>query len=886
MDAPLLATKLRAPAHRSATVARPRLMQRLAHPGRVVLVAAPAGFGKTSVLAEWLSSSPAARVAWVSLDERDDDAATFWTYLLAALDSAVPGVAADARAALPTAPIEAVLTSLVNALLADGSDLVLVLDDLHVITQPAIHAGLTFLVDNLPPNAHLVVASRTDPPWPLARLRARRDLTEIRAADLRFTAEEAAAYLNEVMGLAVPAADVARLEDRTEGWIAALQLAALSLQGRADTGSFIAGFAGDDRYIVDYLVEEVLQRLPEATRQFLLDTAILERLTGELCDTVTGASGGAAVLDTLERSNLFLVPLDDQREWYRYHHLFAEMLTARLRDEHPERVAGLHLRASEWFEAQGSTAEAIGHAIDAGAYERAGRLILAAMPGMQAQRQEVTLVGWLESLPPETIRADPALAVGFAGCLLSAGRTDRVEQLLADAEAAGGTSDGVTAIRRGVSLYRAAQAMTAGDLDTATRESAVALELAADGSHLDRGSAHGLRGLVLWAGGDLEQARAAWAVSLDELRRAGHLADTLGGSIAMGDILIALGRLDEAEDVFRRGLATGGTDAASPMRGTADMHVGLADLLRERDDLAGAREHVAAAAALGEYAGLPQNRHRRRMAQARLLQAEGRAADGLPLLDEAHELYTPDFFPEVRPIAAVRARLLLAAGRSSETAQWLRARRIGVDDELTYLREFDHITLVRILIADPAGPTDAEDALRLIGRLRAAAESGARTGAVIELGMLQALALHRLGRSDEAVAALADAVAGAQPAGYVRLFADEGEPMARLLTAVARRDGDAPYLRRLIASAGSGVGASAGAAVQQGTLPDPLSERELEVLRLLATDLSGPDIARHLVVSLNTLRTHTKNIFTKLGVSSRREAVTRAGDLGLLNSPR
>jgi LuxR family maltose regulon positive regulatory protein len=859
-------------------------MRRLEHPGRVVLVAAPAGFGKTSVLVEWLASSPATHVAWLSLDERDDDAATFWTYLLAALDTAVPGVASDARAALPTEPIEAVLTSVVNALLADGSDAVLVLDDLHVITQPAIHAGLVFLVDNLPANAHLVIASRSDPPWPLARLRARGDLTELRAADLRFTAEEAATYLNDVMGLAVPAADVERLDDRTEGWIAALQLAALSLQGRADTGSFIAGFAGDDRYIVDYLVEEVLRRLPEATRRFLLDTAILERLTGALCDTVTGTSGGAAMLDSLERSNLFLVPLDDQREWYRYHHLFAEMLAARLRDEHPERVAGLHLRASEWFEARGSTAEAIGHAIDAGAYERAGRLILAAMPGMQAQRQEVTLVGWFESLPPETFRAGPALAVGFAGCLLSAGRTDRVEELLADAEAAGGTSDGVTAIRRGVSLYRAAQAMTAGDLETAMRESAVALELAAEGSHLDRGSAHGLRGLVLWAVGDLEQARATWAVSLDELRRAGHLADTLGGSIAMGDILIALGRLDEAEEVFRRGLATGSADPANPMRGTADMHVGLADLLRERDDLTGARAQLAAASALGEYAGLPQNRHRRRMAQARLLQAEGRAGEGLPLLDEAQDLYTPDFFPEVRPIAAVRARLLLAAGRTPETAEWVRAHRVGVDDDLSYLTEFDHITLVRILIADPADPSNAEDALRLIGRLRAAAESGARTGAVIELGMLQALALQRLGRSDEAVGALADAVAGAQPAGYVRLFADEGERMAHLLTAVARRGGDTPCLRRLIDAAAAGAGPAA--APPQGSLPDPLSERELEVLRLLATDLSGPDIARHLVVSLNTLRTHTKNIFTKLGVGSRREAVTRAGDLGLLNSPR
>jgi LuxR family maltose regulon positive regulatory protein len=428
---------------------------------------------------------------------------------------------------------------------------------------------------------------------------------------------------------------------------------------------------------------------------------------------------------------------------------------------------------------------------------------------MQQQRQEVTLAGWYELLPADLVRADPELGIGFAGVMLSSGRTDGVERLLRDAEeAAGGASEGVVALRRGIALYGAAQAMTRGDLETALEQSAVAVELAADGGHLDRGSAHGIRGLVLWALGDLEQAQATWAISLAELERAGHLADVLGGSIAMGDILIALGRATDAEAVYRRGIALG-RRSDPPLRGTADMHVGLADLLIDLGDPVGAREQLAAAEHLGEYSGLPQNRHRRRMATARLLQAEGDPAAGIPLLDEAEALYTPDFFPEVRPIAALRARQRLAAGQVAEARREFQRRGVTTDDELTYLSEYDHLTLARLLLAEG----QRGDALALIDRLLEAARAGSRLGVVAELEGLRA-------------------------------------PGPRVTTA-----------------------------------PDPLSSRELEVLRLLASDLSGPEIARHLVVSLNTLRTHTKSIFAKLGATSRREAITRANALGLLKSP-
>jgi LuxR family maltose regulon positive regulatory protein len=422
--------------------------------------------------------------------------------------------------------------------------------------------------------------------------------------------------------------------------------------------------------------------------------------------------------------------------------------------------------------------------------------------------------------------------------------------------------------------------MNAGDLDTALERSRVAVELSAEGSDLDRGSSHGIRGLVLWALGDLERARATWATSLDALERAGHLADVLGGSIAVGDILIALGRLDEAEATYRRGLELGRSTEPA-LRGTADMHVGLSDLLRERGDLAAARAELDAAESLGEYAGLPQNRHRRRMAAARLLQAEGDPAAGIPLLDEAESLYTPDFFPDVRPIGAMRIRLQVAAGRLEDARAGVRRRGVAAEGDLSFLSEYDHITLARVLLAE-AGAQDAAAASALLDRLLEAAELGDRRSAVIELLVLRSRAAHRAGDRAGAASALERAVESAESEGHVRVFLDEGEEVARLLAMLPERDDGSRHLRRLRAAAGT-AGRPRSTA---GALRDPLSERELEVLRLLASDLSGPDISRHLVVSLNTLRTHTKNIYAKLGATSRLGAVSRARELGLLNSPR
>jgi LuxR family maltose regulon positive regulatory protein len=440
MADPLVETKLFIPRPRRSAVARSRLSERLSRgaEARLMLISAPAGFGKTTLLAEWLAAAAADQrsVAWLSLDESDSRPASFWTYVLAALQTVVPDVGGGALPLLQSADpsIDAVLTTVLNELSAVPHDIHLVLDDYHLVDGPGVQPGMAFLVEHLPPHVHLLISTRADPALPLARLRARGELVEIRAADLRFTRDEVATYLNEAIGLDLAENHIAALEDRTEGWIAALQLAALSMQGRADVGGFIAGFTGDDRYIVDYLVEEVLRRQPDHIRNFLIQTSILDRLTGPLCDAVTAQPGGKAMLESLDRANLFVVPLDDSRRWYRYHHLFADVLRTHLMDERGGEVRDLHRRASRWFDENGEPAQAVRHALAAREVERAADLVELALPALRRSRQEATIRGWIDALPDEVVRVRPVLAVGLIGALMAGGEFEGVEERLHDAE--------------------------------------------------------------------------------------------------------------------------------------------------------------------------------------------------------------------------------------------------------------------------------------------------------------------------------------------------------------------------------------------------------------------------------------------------------------------
>ena len=900
----ILATKLYVPPPRPNTVVRPRLIERL-NEGllrKLTLVSAPAGFGKTTVVSEWLASCNCT-AAWLSLDEGDSDPFRFLTYVVASLQTVAPVVGTTVLHHLQSPqppPAEVILTALLNDLVPIPDHVTLVLDDYHLVEARQVDDIVTFLIEHLPPQLHLVITTREDPALPLARLRARGQLTEVRVRDLRFNASEAAEFFNYGMGLSLTSDDIAVLEQRTEGWIAGLQLAGLSLQGQQDIRGFIEAFAGDHRYVVDYLVEEVLERQPEPVRRFLLQTAILDQLSGSLCDAVSGQQDGKSRLESLERGNFFVVPLDDKRQWYRYHHLFAQVLHARLMEEQPDQIAALHGRASEWFEHHGLASDAIRHALAAKDFERAADLIEQAAPAMHRTRQEMTALGWLQALPVELFRVRPVLSLQYAGTLLSSGIREGVEDRLRDAErwldTSGGIGERAEASAAGmvvvneaeyralpgmIAMYRSGLALAQGNLADTTKYARRVLDLAPDDDYLRRGGASALLGLVYWTCGDLEAAYQTYAVGMADLQRAGNISDVVGGSIALADIRIAQGKLRKALRIYDRGLQLAAQMGEPHMRGTADMRVGMREIYREYNDLDSASQQLLRSKEQGEHTGFPQNPYRWRVAMARLRQAEGDLDGAVELLQEAERLYVSDMHPNVRPIAALKTRVWLAQGRIGEAVDWAREQGMSVDDDLSYLREFEHITLARVLIAHYRQiPADRSilDTLGLLERLLRAAEAGGRTGRVVEILMLLALACQIQRDIPAALKSLERALTLAEPEGYVRLFVDEDAPMAALLERAAQQGIAPTYVRKLLSALGKG---EAKAPVSQA-LTDPLSERELEVLRLFATDLNGPDIARELIVSLSTLRTHTQNIYTKLGVNSRRAAVRRADDLNLL----
>ncbi|WP_243061050.1 LuxR C-terminal-related transcriptional regulator [Nocardioides sp. SR21] len=919
----LVETKLLLPRVRRDTVARPRLDDLLDRTmdAPVTVVSAPAGFGKTTLLSTrltaWLAepvdpgAGGARAAAWVSLTDRDRQPGSFWTYVLHALDRAVPGSASAALALQQTgqAPIESALASVVNELSVHPGEVSLVLDDYHLADGPDIAEGMTFLVEHLPAQLRLTISTRADPALPLARLRARGELVEVRAADLRFTGEEAAAYLNDLHGLDLTADDVAALEARTEGWAAALQLAVLSLRDRADASAFIAGFAGDDRFVVDYLAEEVLGRQPEDVRRFLLNTSVLERLTGALCDAVSptpddqSRPGGRAMLDLLERQNLFVVPLDDHRRWYRYHHLFADVLAAHLFQERPEDVPALHARASRWYAGNGHTEDAIRHALAAGDTATASDLVELALPALRRARREHDIVTWITQLPVEVLDRRPVLAVGLIGGLMASNdfatieaRVHDVEQLLTRP-----ASDLVVVdhgelerLPAALEVYRAGLALVGGDPSGTIVHAKNALGLAAPGDDLTAASASGLMGLALWTTGDIGAAHRAYIATADRLTHAGHIADVLGCSLAIADMELTLGRLRDAENTLRRALDlaekhdAAGVAGPEVMRGTADMLVALSRIAWHRDDLPEVADLLRRADDLGEPSGLPQNPYRWRVAMARLRAAERNWPTALELLDDAQRVYVGDFSPPVHPIHATRARLLLASGDLDGARVWAREHKVGADDELSYLREYEHLTLARLLLAEHRATGDIatlQQATALLERLLDAATAGERDGTVLEVEVLRAAAYRSAGDQEAAETALEHAVELAEPEEWPRFLLDT-PGLTELLRALAEQRPASTFLRDLLAGRADQPATAPQSDIRPGAqepLLDPLSDRELDVLRLLGSELDGPAIARELVVSLNTVRTHTKHIYTKLGVNNRRAAISKAHQLGLLS---
>ena len=911
MSTPILATKLYVPPPRPGVVLRPRLIERL-NEGmhrRLTLVCAPAGFGKTTLLSEWVARSDR-QVAWLSLDGRDSDPTRFLSYLVAALRTIAADIGEGVLGMLQSPqqpPTESILAALLNEITTVPNDFVLVLDDYHLVDAHPVDDALAFVLEYLPPRMHLVVATREDPRLPLARLRARGQLAELRIADLRFAASEAAEFLKGALGLDLSAEDIAALEARTEGWIAGLQLAALSMRGREDVSRFIGAFAGDNRYIADYLVEEVLQRQPERIRSFLLQTSILDRLNGPLCDAVTDQEEGNVLLGALERGNFFVVGLDDKRHWYRYHHLFADVLFAHLMAEQPDQVPTLHRRASEWYEQNGLRADAIRHALAAEDFERAADLVELAVPAMRRSRKEATLLGWLKALPDELLHFRPVLSLAYAGALQQGGELEGVEERLRDAERWLDTTADVharpgapsaemvvmheEAFRRlpgSIAVQRAGQALVLGDVPGTVKYARRALDLAGEDDHFRRGAAAALLGLASWTSGDLEAARRSFADGMASLQMAGFISDAVGGSIALADIRFAQGRLREAMRTYERGLRLAAEHGDPVMRGTADMHVGMSEIYRERNDLKVATQHLLRSREQGEHTGFPQNPYRWRVAMARIQEAQGDLDGALDLLQEAERLYVSDFFPNVRPIAALKARVWVMQGRLGEALDWAREKGLSVEDDLGYLREFEHITLARVFLARYNRDREERyihEAMGLLERLLLAAEAGGRTGSVSEILVLQALAHEVQGESPSALVPLERALTLAEPEGYVRVFVDEGTPMARLLSEAAAREIMPGYVDKLLAAfeAEEQKGESyLPPAPPAQSLVEPLSQRELEVLRLIAQGLSNREIGERLFLAIITVKGHNRNVFRKLQVRRRTEAVARARELSLL----
>jgi LuxR family transcriptional regulator, maltose regulon positive regulatory protein len=908
----LLATKLHIPRPRPNFLARPRLLERLAQgtARELTLVCAPAGFGKTSLLGEWARASRRP-VAWLSLDQGDSDPARFWRYLAAALDGLRAGIHQQVAALLQGVqqpPLEAVLTVMVNELVALPDEVVLVLDDYHLVEAPSVHDSLAFLLQRLPPGLRLVLASRGDPPLPLARLRARGQLTELREADLRFTAEETAALLREATGLELPADSVAALAARTEGWVAGLQLAALSLSGHADPASFVATFTGSHRYVLDYLTEEVLARQPDHLVGFLLETSVLERLSGPLCEAVTGRSDSQQLLEQVERANLFLVPLDEVRGWWRYHQLFADLLRARLQQADPDRLADLHRAAASWSEAHGLGDDAIRHALAAEDPGWAARLIERHLEEQILRRSEAaTMARWLAALPDEVARARPRLCLGQAISALLRGRADQAEPLIQAAERAfEQTADEPyePSVGRAASILANVPAVTAvaradlarlrGDPDgeAAFARQALAQLTEQDGLLLGSFARYHLA-MADWLGGRLAQAERALVEVVAERAVAGERYLAVRAGHDLGHVQQAQGRLGAALRTYQHGLQIAAEPGQVPLPAAGMAHVGLSEVLYERNELDAALRHATEGVALCRQLAYTPPLATGLAMLAWIRQAQGDQAGALEVIDQAEEAMPGTGMVDLlNPVPALRARLLLTQGDLLTASRWIRQRALSPLDRPDYPRERAYLLLARLLLAEQT----PDPALRLLGRLHQLALSQERTGSLIEVQVLQALALAAAGDEPAALAALTEALTLAAPEGYLRVFLDEGAPMAALFGRLATT----PAKAQAIAAAGVPRAHLGGLlqAFEQGGLAvlprprpggavvaglvAPLSARELEVLRLLAAGEPNQAIAEKLVISLETVKRHVTHVLDKLGAGNRTQAVARARELGLL----
>ncbi len=875
MQSPLIETKLSAPLVRSGTVLRARLFEKLEAglEGRVILVSAPAGFGKTTLIADWVRGTPKRPVAWLALDEADNDPVRFWSYFTAALQRLWPEAGREILPILTASrpvPPQAFLTILINEISAaqPASPSLLVLDDLHLIVTEPIHEGLAFFAEHMPAPLKMVIGTRADPEsLPLAKLRARSQLAEIRPAALRFTPEEAAEFLTRTMNLPLGAADIAALEARTEGWIAGLQMAALSMQGNPDPAGFILAFTGNNRFVLDYLLAEVLQREPADVRSFLLSTSILEHLCAPLCNSLTDRRDGQAMLEHLESSNLFLLPLDQERRWYRYHPLFADLLIRQLREVSPDALPGLHRRAADWLEQNGDPGGAIRHALAAQDNERAAQILERVFLGMLARSELGTLIQWLRALPDETVRGRPWLCVLDAWLYILTGQAERIEARLMDAEAALPGAQIPAAeqdrIRGYIAAVRAQMDFIQGSIPTAIAHSAEALgKLTAEDFVISATTAL-IQGASFSYAGDFNSAIRSFERSKSLSLAGGNQFNAMLGSVALAQITAARGRLRDAYQIYHDSLRlTGASVSLAP--GYAFAH--LADILREWDRLDEALEYAARGVEMCELLGQADILMTAYTVLARIQRGRGKLEDASATLEKARRVASEISAWSLDSVLLQQARIALVAGNLEDAVRWVMESGYSEEEEPVFHREAGLLTLARVLTAQ----TRFDRAERLLERIqRSASESGSRSSE-IEAGFLRAINFSARNPDDPQVKVqLERALVLSEPEGYTRIYLDEGEAAAAMIRRLAPLSGPAKRITQTIPAAHAG-------------LPEPLSGRELDVLRLLAAGRSNPEIAEALYISLNTVKAHVKSVFGKLGVHNRSQALLRAQELKIL----
>jgi LuxR family maltose regulon positive regulatory protein len=919
MTTSILVTKLFIPPTRPDLVPRPRLVERLdggLH-HKLTLISAPAGFGKTTLVSAWVDAlrrdTPKEnqnKIAWLSLDEGDKDTARFLSYFIAALiqiegiDATFGNGALSMLQSPQPQPTEAILTSLINELAGTSDRIILVLDDYHLIEAQPIHDALTFLLENQPPHLHLVIATREDPHLPLSRLRARGQLAELRARDLRFTTAEAAEFLNQVMGLALSAEDIIALETRTEGWVTGLQLAAISMKGHKDTTALIKSFTGSHRFVLDYLIEEVLEQQPESVQTFLLETAILNRLTGPLCDAVrfgctetpssssrtaaTKQDSSQSILEYLEQANLFIVPLDSERRWYRYHHLFADLLRQNLKQTQPEQLPVLHIRAGEWFNQHGLNREAIKHLLAARDYRGAATLIKAIAIDIMQQGEHTTVVGWINALPEGLVKEQPNLSVLYAWALQLAGQLEAAEGRLIDAENA---LDGlkyqddedVDTIIGLIHSRRAYLTFMTGDHDKTISYAHQALDQLPQTAALIRAQSAIYLGAAYHYQGQLQAALDVYNEIMPITQRMGGNSIAVSCHLLLGDLYLEMAQLHRARDVYKQALILTERHTGRPdMSFSGLIYVRIGSILRQWNQLQDSYHFTTKGLALCRDWKNTDTLALSYLELAYIQRALGNVEQARTSFQEAIQIMT-SFSPwGSKHTTAHQVIFEIACGDIEAAARWAQANDLVTDGEFEFNREIEYLALARVFIAQQR----YQEAHALVERIYRIAQETRRRQTELEGLILLAIVLSAQGETDQALVHLYKALSIGEPEGYIRIFVDEGPPMARLLYEALSRGIKSDYVRRLLAAFPISEPEQTDPSKSQSPhseLVEPLSEREIEILQLIAEGMTNPEIAARLYLSLNTVKVHTRNIYGKLGVNNRTQAVARARALGILS---